>query len=66
MLYRSMRLAAYRTYTLWVHGRLGQRQRRVIPSCVVNLIRLKYLELDPSSYVGFEAVDDDVEPFWPG
>ena len=36
---RSMWHAAYRQFVLWLHGRLGHNIRRVIPSCVVLLIR---------------------------
>ena len=63
---RSLRLAAYRQYTCWVHGYLGRGDRRVIPPCVVTAIREAFP--DPSQqYKGFEdARDDEEEPFWPG
>lgn len=42
VLSRSLRYAAYRQYTLFIHGRLGKHVRCRIPSCVVASIRRAY------------------------
>ena len=51
--FRTLRLAAYRQFTLWAHGKLGRRVRRIIPSCVVHRIRSTYPE-HSGIYHGFE------------
>lgn len=48
----SWRYTAYRQYIIWVWGKLGYRNRKVVPSCVVWKIRDRFP--DPTgNYTGF-------------
>lgn len=49
---QSYRKAAYRQYTLWKYGKLGRGNRRVLPSCVVTMIRHSYPAPD-GRYMGY-------------
>lgn len=54
---RVLRLAAYRLFTWWIHARLGQRVRRVIPSCAVQVIRDNYPE-ESGVYIGYREAEE--------
>jgi hypothetical protein len=55
---RNYRYHAYRNYIDFMHGYLGKRNRRVIPACVVSLIRQKWP--DPhGNYIGYEEIEDE-------
>ncbi|KAJ8048299.1 hypothetical protein HOLleu_00552 [Holothuria leucospilota] len=57
---RTYRYAAYRMFTYWVYGKLGQGVRKVVPACAVSKIRETFP--DPNGvYVGFQIGDDGVE-----
>ena len=49
---QSYRKAAYRQYTLWKYGKLGRGNRKILPSCVVLVIRRVYRAPD-GNYMGF-------------
>ena len=49
----SYRKAAYRQFILWKFGKLGYHNRRVIPACVVRVIRAAYPSPD-GIYMGFK------------
>ena len=50
----SYRKASYRQYTLWRYGRLGKGNRKVVPSCVVRMVRTAYPAPD-GVYMGFKS-----------
>lgn len=58
--FRSYRYASYRQFTWWIHGWLGKKIHRVIPSCAVSKIRGTFPEED-GVYVGYQQGDDDDE-----
>lgn len=49
----SFRKAGYRQFALWKYGRLGRSNRRILPSCVVKVIREVYPSPD-GQYMGFK------------
>ncbi len=51
-----MRLAAYRQYIHWIHGKLGRYNRIPVPSCVAKAIRDAYPE-ESGIYEGFHEAD---------
>ena len=48
------RKAAYYQYCLWKYGKLGRGNRRILPACVVTLIRATYPEPN-ENYMGFRS-----------
>ena len=46
------RFTAYRQYIMWYWGKLGQGNRKVIPSCIVKKIRDKFPDSN-KNYTGF-------------
>ena len=50
------RLTAYRQYIMWVWGKLGIRNRKVIPSFIVWKIRVRFPDLN-ENYTGFLDTD---------
>ena len=50
------RYTAFRNFTSWVHGRLGQHKRIPIPMCVTKKIRQKFPSPD-GNYTGFQEID---------
>ena len=54
----KLRFTAYCSYTVWVHGYLGRRNRREVPQCVMKIIRGRFP--DPAAhYRGFQQPPDE-------
>ena len=51
-----MRYVAYKSFTNWVHGRLGKKVRKAIPMCVTKQIRDAYPDAE-GNYKGFVEVE---------
>ncbi len=43
----------------WIHGRIGNKQRRELPACVVGAIRSTYPVQDEPNYTGFADASPD-------
>ncbi|XP_040297380.1 uncharacterized protein LOC121008750 [Bufo bufo] len=54
---RCLCLAAYRAFTMWVHGPLGKHNRRPIPTCAVLKIRALFPDQN-GCYTGFHYYQD--------
>ena len=66
-IHRSYRYAAYRQLSWFTYTKLGRYVRRIIPSCVVNIIRQTFPEPDGSytNFVGeFEIRRSETEEAW--
>ncbi|XP_053561494.1 P2X purinoceptor 7-like [Bombina bombina] len=55
---RAYRKLSYRAFSTWINGEMGPRNRKPIPSCVVNSIRRRFPAPD-NIYVGFHYPEDD-------
>ena len=56
------RKAAYYQFCLWRYAKLGERNRRVLPSYVVKLIRRRYPK-PKGTYMGFRSLKCTTELF---
>ena len=56
---RSMRYAAYKIFTWWVHNRLGKDVWKPAPSCAVWPIRDSYPEVN-IIYTPFQEARDEI------
>lgn len=54
----SLRYAAYRQFTWWIHNRLGKGVRRVIPSCAIWAIRETYPDQN-NIYIPFQEAREE-------
>ncbi|XP_044146841.1 uncharacterized protein LOC122935140 [Bufo gargarizans] len=59
---RLLRKTAYRSFTAWIHGYLGPCNRRPIPACAVNSVRISFP--DPESiYLGYKNTRERAAEF---
>ena len=56
---QQLRYTAYCQYTVWAHGRLGRKNRRRIPHCVLQDIRRRFPAGDAREYTGYESASTD-------
>jgi len=57
-----MRYVAYREFFKFAYGTFGRHIRKVIPACVVKVIRQKFPKLSGMKYIRFhyyDGSDDD-------
>lgn len=55
---QKLRYAAYRRYTVWIHGYLGRFNRKQIPQCATKAIKRAFPEEHPDRYTGFQEAAD--------
>ena len=54
---REFRYGAYRSITRYLHGILGKRNRKILPACIIKMVRQRYPE-NSNNYVGYEECSD--------
>ena len=50
---RRYRYTAYRQFTMWIHGRIGRRNRRLLPACASKVIADSFPDAE-GHYLGFK------------
>ena len=61
MSHKNYRHHAYCNYIDYIYGKLGQFNRKVVPSCIVSHIRQQWPDPD-GNYMGFQQVDEFGQP----
>lgn len=57
----SLRWAAYRQWTAWVHGHLGRKVRIPLPACAALWIKSAYPNVPGEAYVHYHEADSDLD-----
>ena len=57
--FRLFRWAVYRQFTSWVHGKLCQRVRRVLPACASHLIKTRFHALAAEQHERYHSALED-------
>lgn len=55
-----LRYVAYRSFSHWVHGRLGRGVRQPIPQCVTKRIQQEFPAQSPDEYTGYREAELDM------